>query len=247
MAENYLSAYKKLEKELANLYAGFGPTMSLPQARASGRLTSLLKVTREEYTKITGQSVKITIESAAEAYTNSYLSLQAASKTIVPVATFGALAKETVLASVMNKESTYNLIKTFKKNLPIELTRINDAITTGIASGKGYAKTAREIQGAFDAGFNDALRVVRTEEGRNWTEGHLAGVKEARDLGLDVVDVWSAQNDGRARDSHLALDGIEADKDGLWYIDGTPTAGPGLSGIAEEDINCRCSLITKVL
>ena len=57
--------------------------------------------------------------------------------------------------------------------------------------------------------------------------------------------VWIATRDNRVRDDHLGLDGVESDiANGAtrWtFADGVETRGPGLSGTAHQDINCRCA------
>ena len=66
-------------------------------------------------------------------------------------------------------------------------------------------------------------------------------------LGMKIARVWVSTKDGRTRDSHKAMDGQEADKDGFFHFPGGgQTAGPGLSGIAEEDIHCRCTVIMQI-
>jgi hypothetical protein len=174
LAKAYLKAFKETEDKIAKLYAKAGPDMTLVEARVNG-LTGILKNIDKEYKKLTGESVKFTVDVASKAYEKSYSTIGNA----IPNVSFSALPKKTILESVLNKNSTYNLIKTFAKNLPVELEKINSAITSGIASGRGYVNTARLIQGSFERGFNDALRVVRTEEGRNWTEGALKAHDEA--------------------------------------------------------------------
>lgn len=245
LGRRYLEAFRMVERDLEKLYSTLGPEMTLAQARQSGRLSKLLKELKANYTKITKQSITSTIENSIDAYNASYLNFSKAAETVGT--TIGAVNKTAVLKSVMNAKSSYNLIKTFNKNIKIELTRINGAITRGIATGEGYAKTAEKLKGAFNSGFSDAMRVVRTEEARVWSEAHLQAYDEAKKAGLNVANFWLSATDERTRESHLALDGVKEDENGLFWIDGDSAPGPGMFSEPENSINCRCALDTRLL
>lgn len=250
LAHRYLEAFRMVERDLEKLYSKLGPEMTLKQAREMGRLQTILKDLKSNYTKITKQTVKSTIENSTEAYLNSYLNFSKAAEAVGT--TIGAVNKTAVLKSVMNKSSSYNLIKTFNKNIKIELTRINGAITRGIATGEGYAKTAEKLKGAFNSGFSDAMRVVRTEEARVWSEAHLSAYEEAKQAGLNVANFWLSTTDDRAREWHIDIDGQQADENGMFHLvsgpnQGAETLGPGLFEIPEEDIQCRCSIDTRLM
>jgi len=50
------------------------------------------------------------------------------------------------------------------------------------------------------------------------------------------------------RDTHFLLHGTTIPIDGYFHTVNGRSQGPGLFGIAEEDVNCRCSLsIRKVM
>lgn len=251
LGRRYLEAFRMVERDMEKLYSTLGPEMTLSQARQSGRLTKLLKELKANYTKVTKQSITSTIENSIDAYNASYLNFSNAAESVGT--TIAAVNKTAVLKSVMNSKSSYNLIKTFNKNIKIELARINGSITRGIATGEGYAKTAEKLKGAFNGGFSDAVRVVRTEEARVWTEAHLSAYDEAKKAGLNVANFWlSTDDDGRNREWHLDIDGQQADENGMFHLvsgpnQGAEALGPGLFGIPEEDIACRCALDTRLL
>jgi hypothetical protein len=107
------------------------------------------------------------------------------------------------------------------------------------------------LEKSTEMSANKTIRIVRTEGhgtqsvGRKLAVDNIEGAADR--LGVKIKRVWVATNDDRTRDSHLAMDGKEADDDGLFtFPSGVRTEGPGMSGVAEEDINCRCTVRVEV-
>ena len=109
----------------------------------------------------------------------------------------------------------------------------------------------KEVRTAINGNASDALRIVRTEGQRAQVLGQQANYASARDIGVEVIDVWDAALDTRTRDSHGALDGKRAsyrsNGEPYWTFTtgdhaGSQTAGPLRSGFASEDIHCRCRI-----
>jgi uncharacterized protein with gpF-like domain len=129
------------------------------------------------------------------------------------------------------------------------LIKIRRAVSQGLIRGASYQNMPREIKDAINGNAADAMRIVRTEGQRAQSMGQQAKYADARRIGVEVVDVWDATLDGRTRDSHGALDGVKAQYQGgkpYWYVNGYRTSGPGQSGVASEDINCRCRIRGEV-
>jgi hypothetical protein len=248
IAKMYKDAYKSASTQLSELYARLGDKMSLPEAQKYNRLPLVLKSIAAEYQKLTGKNILLAIDTSAQNYTEAFYGYQwAANQAIGIDLTWGVLPVEAIRASVFSEYSGLTLIKTFKKNAAQELSSIQAAITRGIATGLGYAKTAEQMKGAFNKGFSDAIRVLLTEAGRNYTEGHLKAHDEALELGIDVVKVWDATLDGRTRDAHGALDCQEEDNQGNFRSSaGGYGPGPGLMNNAADDINERCRITDNI-
>jgi hypothetical protein len=76
-------------------------------------------------------------------------------------------------------------------------------------------------------------------------------VTEAQDNGIEVTKTWVTAGDNRVRDDHAALDGQTVGAEEMFTIPSGPNKGmeadaPGLFGIPEEDINCRCFVVAGV-
>jgi SPP1 gp7 family putative phage head morphogenesis protein len=141
-----------------------------------------------------------------------------------------------------NKETGLNLVSTWNKNSTDMLYKTQSAIMRGITMGQSYTKMAGSIKTEFDKGLWQAMRVVRTEAGRCWSEGAEKSHEAAIEAGLDVKKRWSAALDSRTRLSHARLDGTYADKDGLFWIGGEGQPQPRLFSDPAQSINCRCAV-----
>jgi hypothetical protein len=248
MAEMYRESYRQVRGMTQELFADLGGDVSLAEAHKRARLDNLLTNIAKEYKKSTGKALDLAIDGSARNYTESFYRYAfSADKAIGLQLQWGVLPVDAIRASVFSEQSGLTIIKTWAKNTTVELANIQSALTRGIASGSSYLNTAESIKGQFERGLNDALRVVRTESHRAFSEGHLAAHDKAEELGLDVVKVWVATLDNRTRDDHGAMDGQEADKDGYFTApDGSKALGPGLFGIAAQDISCRCVAIDEL-
>ena len=123
-----------------------------------------------------------------------------------------------------------------KKKIAAEVSR-------GISTGMSYKQVAQQLAGNTSIGFNNAVRIARTEGHRVQTQSAMNAAYSAKEKGADVLKQWDAALDARTRDSHAKVDGEirELDKpfsNGLMFP-GDPSGG------AAEVINCRCALLQR--
>ena len=121
--------------------------------------------------------------------------------------------------------------------------KITAQVSRSIATGETFAQTARQLAGYTKIGFNNAIRIARTEGHRIQTTAAMDALHGAKDRGADVVKQWDAALDARTRESHVKVDGEwkeleEKFSNGLMYP-GDP------HGAAAEVINCRCALLQR--
>jgi len=249
LAKMYKDSYKIVDQQIKDLYARLGDKMTLPEAQKYKRLEGVQKSIADEYRKLTGKALSLAEDTSAQNFTEAwYRSNWAMDQAIGTALSWGVLPVEAIRKSVYSEYSGLNIIQTFRKNSAADLVRIQSALTRGLATGAGYVKTARGISDAFEKGLWQALRVVRTETGRNFTEGQLKSYQDALDMGINVVKVWSSAHDERTRDAHGYLDGSQADKNGMFRSsNGGFGPGPGLMQNASDDINERCRFIERII
>jgi SPP1 gp7 family putative phage head morphogenesis protein len=129
---------------------------------------------------------------------------------------------------------------------------IQTSVTQGIIQGKSIPDIAMMVKKDLGEATNNAVRIARTETQRAMNKGALEAVSYAEANGVKMTKQWVATKDDRTRDTHQEMDGQIADVDGgdgeMYFTlpGGALTSAPGQSGIAEEDINCRCTFITLI-
>lgn len=121
--------------------------------------------------------------------------------------------------------------------------KITAQVSRSISTGMTYAQTAKALENYTRIGYNNAIRIARTEGHRIQTTATMDAMHTAKERGADVVKQWDSTLDGRTRDSHAQVDGEirELNKpfsNGLDYP-GDP------DGDAAEVINCRCALLQR--
>lgn len=122
-------------------------------------------------------------------------------------------------------------------------TKITAQISRGVATGMSYSQVAQQLAGVSNIGFNNAVRIARTEGHRIQVQSAMNACYNAKDMGADVVKQWDSTLDGRTRPSHQKVDGEIRELDepfsnGLMFP-GDPAGG------AAEVVNCRCALLQR--
>lgn len=113
-------------------------------------------------------------------------------------------------------------------------------IDTKVA-GKTWRERAEEYF-ANGGSVDDLVRIAETETHR---DANTAALDAAKRAGAKNK-TWVTMADDRVRDPHQYLDGVTIgiDDEFITY-DGGHAQAPGLFGVPELDINCRCILTFK--
>lgn len=244
IAAVYKATYDKALAELDKLWAKEGKASD--KARL---LLSTIKEVQRLYEKASGTALDENRVAAAEAYFTAFKGEEYAIGKTTGVATGFGVVPEDAIASAA-KGGTVDIVKTFRKNDAKIRAKIRNTITRNLVLGKTIDEVATEIMGDFQNGYTDAIRVLRTETHRAYSEGQLDAIGAAEDvLGIKVVKIWKAF--GGARDAHADMDGQRADDDGLfWGVNNlgqdVSAEGPGLFDDPEMSCNCRCTIIQEI-
>ena len=251
IADEYKKARESVLEEMRKVYEKYAVDGVLTKAEMTkyNRLNSLLARIDEDLTNM-GITVDGTIKNLVkdqygEAFFNYGESLQAKYGSSID---FGLISKDQLSALVNEPNvSGVSLKTTLGNNRYNALLYERQAITQGFMQGESYSGMAKRIKEAFNKSFNDSLRIARTEGHRAASEGQRLAYDRAEEDGVEFEVIWDAANQlGRTRDTHLALNNKKADKDGYFYSSGGKTRYPGGFGIAAEDVNCRCRLRTQI-
>lgn len=140
-------------------------------------------------------------------------------------------------------EKTTKFAKEVNETTAKELTK---TLREGFSEGDSVPKLASRIKKVYDkADSSRAIMIARTEIISSSNAGSLEGMKQS---GVVKKKEWLSSRDNRVRDSHVApLDGQEVKiNEDFTSNDGNEAQHPGGFGVAEEDIQCRCTLVSVV-
>ena len=148
-----------------------------------------------------------------------------------------------VRAVQLDSKISQGLYSRLGEDVALLKKKITAQISRGIATGMTFQQVARGLTAYTNIGYNNAVRIVRTEGHRIQVQGTMDACYKAREKGADVVKQWDATLDGKTRESHARVDGEIRELDekfsnGLMFP-GDPSGG------AAEVVNCRCALLQR--
>ena len=123
--------------------------------------------------------------------------------------------------------------------------QIQSEISRGLIQALSYSEMARNLHNVTNAGFNNTMRIVRTEGHRIQIQSALDACDKAKRAGADIVKQWDATLDGATRETHRELDGKIAELDENFKYSGGEVSAPGMFGNPAEDCNCRCCILQR--
>ena len=133
--------------------------------------------------------------------------------------------------------------QTTKDELAIALQEVE-------ASGGDDEEGAAAVRRVFTRAEVERSDMIAETEVRR--SSMFASKEAMTQSGIVLQNEWLSTQDGRARDSHLTMDGQQRDLDKPFELvsgqhAGARTMYPGGFGIAGEDINCRCAIAPTMI
>jgi len=131
---------------------------------------------------------------------------------------------------------------------------VNKYLEKGIIEGKSIRQMAYEMATNFQGGITDyalvrARNIARTESGHALNGARKSSIEhvlDSTDLRAVIKTVWLSVLGSTTRDTHANLDGVPADKDGMWELSGYRIPWPGhISLPPSERCNCQCTIVTE--
>lgn len=161
--------------------------------------------------------------------------------------------------AVENPISKLTLNDRLEKHRKEIVYNIKQDISVGLMNGDRYSTMAKRIKQSVDGDYRKAIRIVRTETHRVREAGNHDAAQSVDEIlktgesGMRMVKTWKTMKDERVRPAkakgknrqynHKKMDGAAIPVDGEFTLpSGAKTMAPGQSGVAGEDINCRCYL-----
>lgn len=148
-----------------------------------------------------------------------------------------------VRAVQLDSKISNGLYSRLGEDVTVLKKKITSEVSRGISTGMSFQQVAAQLVAVSNIGFNNAVRISRTEGHRIQCQSAMDVCFKAKDRGADVVKQWDSTLDGKTRPSHRMVDGEvrevdEAFSNGLMFP-GDPSGG------AAEVVNCRCAFLER--
>ncbi len=246
LLRQYKIALEEIRKELSNIYQKHADDIANKKFSID-RLDSLRSQIAESIGEMKMKDAEVVKQNIKSVFSETYyVTGKGIESSIGMKLGFSSLSKSTIEAAINNPYDKIGWGNRSAKNISRLIQQTRDEITQGIIQGKSYAQTSKILSDKLSIGASKAIRIVRTESGRAVSQARkevFESIKDnSKETGIEVAREWVPVFDDRTRDSHIEMEGQQADENDQFTLpDGTKTDGPRLSGIAEEDINCRCT------
>jgi hypothetical protein len=148
-----------------------------------------------------------------------------------------------VRAVQLDSKISQGLYERLGEDVSVLKKKITAQVSRGISTGMSFAQVAQQLSAYTNIGFNNAVRIARTEGHRVQVQSAMDACYKAKDRGADIVKKWDATLDAKTRASHVMVDGEIKELDEK-FSNGLMFPGDP-SGRAAEVINCRCALLQK--
>ena len=244
--QNYKESYRRLRNKLQKIYA-------------DQELDEAPTLNRNELAKLDNETAKIIISM----YKNNKKAIENTLKDVIDT------SYKTVNSSVTkyNIEAVSRVIdsnKIIEKQVAghIWTDRINKygndfvydvhgIIHKGINDGDTFTSMARNLKKRFGKDIGNTVRIARTEGARVLEDSKYQAFEDiAENESVQVFKVWHTMGDEAVRDTHQPMEGIKVPYDDEFTLpSGATCLYPKSTGIAAEDINCRCYVeyVTEVV
>lgn len=151
--------------------------------------------------------------------------------------------KAMVKAVQLDSKISKGLYQRLGEDVALLKRKITAQVSRGIATGMSFQQVAQQLASVSKIGYNNAIRVSRTEGHRIQIQSADDACRKAKEKGADIVRQWDAALDKRTRDSHARVDGEIRELDEP-FSNGLRFPGDP-HGAAAEVINCRCALLQR--
>lgn len=244
--EDYKAAYRRLRNKLQKIYADYENDEEI-------------KLTRYELRKLDVDTAKI----MAEMYKGNMTAVQntledvlnasySAANTITSKYNIEAAKRKIDANNIIKKQVAGHIwtdrIKKYGNDFVYD---VHGIIHQGIDNGDTYTTMARKLKERFGKDIGNTMRIARTESARVLEDSKYQAFEDlANNESVQVFKVWHTMGDEAVRDTHDAMEGVKVAYDEDFILpSGAKCQYPKGTGVAAEDINCRCYVeyVTEVV
>lgn len=265
----YKELLKDLNGFLGNIYATYSEDdmLSYSALAKAGMDARFLEEVEQRISGITPRVASQINETVTQTYEACYDGMvnavrKAAGDREVLKQAFSAVSAVTpdvIKAAVNNPVSGLTLKDTLEKHRKDIIYDIKQNIGVGLSNGDRYSTMAKRIAESLDDDYKKSVKIVRTEAHRVRETGFNDATTALNDTlkkgtsGMVFAKTWRTMQDERVRPNkakgkskkynHVKMDGVTIPQDELFVLpSGATCKCPSQTGVAGEDINCRCYL-----
>lgn len=236
--QDYKAAYRRLRNKLQKIYADYededdGVKISIDKFKALDREAA--RIIAQMYKK-NEEAVQNTLESVLNA---SYKSVN----TITSKYNIEAVARKIDANNIIKKQVAGHIwterIKKYGNDFVYD---VHGIIHQGLDNGDTYTTTARKLKERFGKDIGNTMRIARTESARVLEDSKYQAFNDlANNDNVKVSKIWHTMGDEAVRDTHDAMEGAKVLYDEDFVLPSRARCQyPKGTGVAAEDINCRC-------
>lgn len=245
--QDYKAAYRRLRNKLQKIYADYENEdggVKLTRAELRKLDVDTAKIMAEMY-KGNEKAVQNTLESVLNA---SYKAVN----TITSKYNIEAVARKIDANNIIKKQVAGHIwtdrIKKYGNDFVYD---VHGIIHQGLDNGDTYTTTARKLKERFGKDIGNTMRIARTESARVLEDSKYQAFEDlANNESVQVFKIWHTMGDEAVRDTHDAMEGVKVAYDEDFILpSGARCQYPKGTGVAAEDINCRCYVeyVTEVV
>jgi SPP1 gp7 family putative phage head morphogenesis protein len=245
----YKTSHNELKAKIAEIFEKYsiGDSLSFSDMQKYDRMKKLIYDIELQYKQLAKVEIKELFKGLEREYQVNYLwqGFEIERQAGIRLR-YGLVNPNLVRQAIQNEISGMPISVRVLKNITNNIYDIRTAITQGLIQGESYQSIVKRLRGEQEKQAFQVKRIVQTEAHRIQNLARQDSILHAQELGVVVRKRWMSAGDRVVRDTHKSLDGQYADKDGFFYSNGAKSQYPGGFGVPEEDINCRCTMVTEV-
>ena len=241
----YTKAYQEMKKEMTDILSKIevNPEMSLAQKMAL----------MTKYDRLNTLSTQL----ANTAYNANTMAQKMINNEMVNVYDinynedaerlgFGLIDHTAIKKILKQEENPFNMISSLRDKEGIR-NQMKGQLLSGLLKGESMQKIARRLKDVSEKSLKDSIRIARTETTRVQNSAKMDIGKHGQELGFEMWKRWVATTDGRVREDHLAMNGVEVPQDEPFVLpDGSKMMFPAdvsMGADVSQVVNCRCTMI----
>lgn len=265
----YKELLKELIGYLGNIYATYseGDELNYSALAKAGMDARFLEEVEQRINSVTPKVAKQIQETVEATYAACYdgmvdaVKKAGSNRELLQKAfeSVSAVTPDVIRANVNNPVSGLTLKDTLEKHRKDIIYDIKKNIGVGLSNGDRFSTMAQRISESVDGDYKKSIRIVRTEAHRVRESGFndaATSINETLKQGKSsyvMAKTWRTMADERVRPNkakgkskkynHVKMDGVTIPQDELFRLpSGATCMCPSKTGVAGEDINCRCYL-----